>query len=110
MLGARTHQIVVIGFLEPLAVILLALVGGLMLLLTTVTTLEILFPIESLVWLGGRTVSANEMVALLVILVFGSLLTFVPAWMTYDQCIESRQTSKSPASPAKPRAEETVGV
>ena len=110
MLGARTHQIVVIGFLEPLAVILLALVGGLMLLLMTVTTLEILFPIESLVWLGGKTVSANEMVALLVILVFGSLLTFVPAWMTYDQCIENRQTPKSPASPTKPRAEETVGV
>lgn len=110
MLGARTHQIVVIGFLEPLAVILLALVGGLVLLLTTVTTLEILFPIESLVWLGGQTVSANEMVALLVILVFGSLLTFVPAWMTYDQCIENRQAVKSPASPTKPRAEETVGV
>lgn len=110
MLGARTHQIVVIGFLEPLAVILLALVGGLVLLLTTVTTLEILFPIESLVWLGGKTVSANEMVALLVILVFGSLLTFVPAWMTYDQCIENRQTPKSPASTTKPGAEETVGV
>ena len=110
MLGARTHQIVVIGFLEPLAVILLALVAGFVLLLTTVTTLEILFPIESLVWLGGQTVSANEMVALLVILVVGSLLTFVPAWMMYDQCIDNRQTVKSPASPTKTGAEETVGV
>ena len=109
MLGARTQQIVVIGFLEPFMVILLALLVGLLLLLATVTTLEILFPVDWLAWMGGQKVSVNELVTLLVMLAFGSLLTFVPAWMAYDQCMESQQEMVSSASsPTKRRAVQTV--
>ena len=108
MLGAKTQQIVVIELLEPLVVILMALLGGFFLSITTVTVLEILFPVEWLAWMGGQKVSANELVALLVILVIGSLLTCIPARMAYDQCIDHKQRMKSPAPPAKRKAIQTL--
>lgn len=106
MLGARTHQIVVIAFLEPLAVILLASLGGFLLFVSAVTLLTMFCPVEWRAWMGEQTVSVNELFMLLSVLAFASLLTFVPAWMAYDQCSgnqqkKNQQGKKSPV-PQRP--------
>lgn len=103
MLGARTHQIVAIGFLEPLLVILLASLGGFVLFVAAVSMLEIFCPVEWRAWVGEQKISINELFTLLLVLIFGCLMTFVPAWMAYGQCSDGQQRQKStqPEPPAK---------
>ncbi len=91
MLGARTHQIVVIGFLEPLVVILLASLGGFLLFVTVVALLAVFCPVEWQAWIGEQKISMVELFTWLSVLAFGSLLTFVPAWMAYGQCSGEQQ-------------------
>ena len=88
MLGARAHQVIVIGLLEPFVIILLASICGFLLFIVTIYALEMFAPTHWAPWLGKQEVSFTEITTLLLLFALGSLLTSIPAWRAYGQCLQ----------------------
>lgn len=88
MLGARTHQVIAIGLLEPLIIILLASIGGFVLFIATIHMLEVMAPIHWSPWLGQQDVSLTEITTLLLLFAIGAVLTSIPAWRAYGKCLQ----------------------
>ncbi|MET4694938.1 ABC transporter permease [Endozoicomonas lisbonensis] len=80
MLGARSHQVIVVGLLEPVLIIFLATVVGFLLFQLAASGAESLLPEEWKLWMTERPVSFGEVKFLLFILLTGCLLAFVQAW------------------------------
>ncbi len=85
MLGAKNYHVALIGLLEPLSIILLALLMGFVLYISMLGLIELLAPVNWRSWLSGRWVSVNELASISVLLLTGSLLTCFPAWRAYGE-------------------------
>ena len=81
MLGARLHQVVFVGLLEPVLVIFLATVVGFVLFCIAISGAESLLPEQWKVWFSECPVSFEEVKFLLLILLTGCLLAFAQSWM-----------------------------
>ena len=86
MLGARSHQIIIIGLLEPLLIMLAATVTGFILFKGVMASLIFFLPEHWLGWVSGYSTPTAEIGMLLLIMAIGSLLVIIPAWRTYGQC------------------------
>ena len=86
MLGARSHQVIVIGLLEPLLIIFTASLLGFGLFWAGVKGLEYSLPDIWKGWIAGHPVSIEEVGVLLLLILAGTVLATVPAWRTYGQC------------------------
>ena len=86
MLGARTHQMIIIGLLEPVLIIMAASILGFGLFWIGTKGLEYSLPDIWKGWVAGHSVSLQEVGVLLILVMAGTGISAIPAWITLGQC------------------------
>ncbi|MGI9277745.1 MAG: ABC transporter permease [Endozoicomonas sp.] len=86
MLGARPWQVTLLGLLEPMLLIFIAMLTGTAFYLFCLMVLPLWLPASIQNMLQGGLISLNELSMLLLILAIGSVLAAIPAWRTYGSC------------------------
>ncbi len=88
LLGARPWQVVLLGILEPLLLILAALITGGLVYFLLMSNLPSWFPENLQNMVTSEQLLLDEFIWVLMVLILGSLLAAIPSWKTFRFCIK----------------------